>query len=191
MRIRSGSLLEPNCGWATLMTSAPCRHLSISSPPRRLSATWWPAWASGSVHTPRRAGWRDRTASRSGRTWSRSVMRTTRRSCVAWFTVTWPLRDRRCRAQTRPQWKTSTTCAKTSQSFAMRWGTCWASGPPNMPCSTQGAKKTELDILSLSPFPFDKTSASRFIWDAVWPEHVEIKTLLFESQRQLLNLELN
>lgn len=64
MRIRSGSLLEPNCGWATLMTSAPCRHLSISSHPQRLSATWWPAWASGSVHIPRRARWKDRTASR-------------------------------------------------------------------------------------------------------------------------------
>lgn len=64
MRIRSGSLLEPNCGWATLMTSAPCRHLLTSSLPQRLSATWWPAWANGSAHTPQRAKWRDRIASR-------------------------------------------------------------------------------------------------------------------------------
>lgn len=93
--------------------------------------------------------------SRSGRTWSRSVMRTTRRSCAVWFTATWPPHGRRCRAQTRPRWKIWTTCAKISPNFAMRWGTCWASGPPNMPCSTQGAKKDKI-CPSLSPLLLTK-----------------------------------
>lgn len=78
--------------------------------------------------------------SRSGRTWSRSGMRTTRRSCAAWFTATWRPHGRRCKARTRPRWKIWTTCAKTSPSFATRWGTCSASGPQNTPCSTREAK---------------------------------------------------
>ena len=63
-RTRSGSSPVLNCGSATLTTSVPCLRRLTSSPPQRLSATWWPAWASGSARTPPRAKWRDRTASR-------------------------------------------------------------------------------------------------------------------------------
>lgn len=85
---------------------------------------------------------------RSGKTLNRSVMRTTRRSCAVWYTATWPPHGKRCRAWIRPRWRTWTTYAKICRSFATRWGTCWASGHPNTPCSTQGAKakKTVSDL---------------------------------------------
>lgn len=126
---------------------------------------------------------------RSGRIWSRSVTRTTRRSCVVWFTATWPPHDRRCRAQTRPRWKIWMTCGKTSPSSATRWGTCSASGPPNMPCSIQGAKKETRYLFPFSLFSWQNL-CFLFARDAVWPQACD-KLCYFESQRHILNLELN